>query len=220
LSRSSSDWEFPRLETIVEAPTLRADGTILSRPGYDAASGLFLAPATNLENVDIPDNPCSDHLSVSVDLLNDALADFPFVDQASRTNALAALLTAACRHIIRGPTPLALFDATTQGTGKTLLSEVISLIVSGRPGDLFTAPREPEEWRKQLTSILRDGPTVVVIDNVGTRLDSPELCKVITADAHSDRLLGKSQTISLPVRCAWIATGNNIQLAGDMPRRC
>ena len=24
----------------------------------------------------------------------------------------------------------------------------------------------------------------------------------------------------LPVRCAWIATGNNIQLGGDMPRRC
>jgi len=97
---------------------------------------------------------------------------------------------------------------------------VVSLITSGREGALFSAPRDAEEWRKQLTSMLREGSTVVVIDNVNYRLDSGDLCKALTETTHGDRILGQSQTLNLPVRCAWIATGNNIQLGGDMPRRC
>jgi ligand-binding SRPBCC domain-containing protein len=153
-------------------------------------------------------------------MILDIVADFPFVDEASRANAIAAMLTPVCRPAIKGPTPLALFDATTQGTGKTLLSEIVSLIVSGREGALFSAPREAEEWRKQLTSVLREGSTIVIIDNVNYRLDSAELCKALTATTHGDRILGQSQTINLPVRCTWIATANNLQLGGDMPRRC
>jgi hypothetical protein len=68
--------------------------------------------------------------------------------------------------------------------------------------------------------VLREGSTVVVIDNVNYRLDSGDLCKALTETTHGDRILGQSQTLNLPVRCVWIATGNNIQLGGDMPRRC
>jgi len=155
-----------------------------------------------------------------VDMITGVIADFPFVDAASRANAIASMLTPICRPAIKDPTPLALYDATTQGTGKTLLSEVVSLITSGREGALFSAPRDAEEWRKQLTSVLREGSTVVVIDNVNYRLDSGDLCKALTETTHGDHILGQSQTINLAVRCAWIATGNNIQLGGDMPRRC
>jgi hypothetical protein len=128
------------------------------------------------------------------------------------------MLTPICRPAIEGPTPLALVDATTQGSGKTLLTEIASLIATGRAGALFTAPREPEEWRKQLTAILREGSTMVVIDNVKYRLDSAELCKALTAENYGDRILGQSSTVTLPVRCAWVTNGNNIQLGGDMPK--
>lgn len=130
------------------------------------------------------------------------------------------MMTAVCRHIIGGPVPLALFDATTQGTGKTLLAEVIALILTGRAAELMSPPAAPEEWRKQLTSILIEAPPLVVIDNVASVVDWPCFCKVITGEMHRDRLLGKSQTVSVPVRCSWIITGNNLQLAGDMVRRC
>lgn len=214
------DWEFPPLQGVIEAPSLREEGTVITEPGYDAASGLYFAPATGLQMPELEERPTQDHIEVAVDMLMDVIEGFPFVDQASRANVVAAMLTPVCRPAIKGPTPLALFDATTQGTGKTLLSEVVSLIVSGRESALFSAPREPEEWRKQITSVLRDGSTVVVIDNVMYRLDSGDLCKVLTEVTHGDRILGQTQTISLPVRCAWIATGNNIQLGGDMARRC
>ena len=219
-SRNPSTWGFPVLEQVVEAPTLRPDGTILATPGYDAASRLFLVPSAGLEDIDVPDQPCRDHIEVALDTIRDAIGDFPFVDQASYANAVGAMVTSVCRHIISGPVPLALFDATTQGTGKTLLAEVISLILTGRAAELMSAPTEPEEWRKQLTSILIEARPLAIIDNVTATVDWGELCKVITSETHRDRLLGKSQTVSVPVRCSWIATGNNLQVAGDMGRRC
>jgi len=181
---------------------------------------LFYAPDPALIMPDIPGHPTKDHIEAAVTMILDVIADFPFVDGASRANAIGALLTPVCRPAIKGSTPLALFDATMQGTGKTLLSQVVSLIATGREGTLFSAPREAEEWRKQLTSVLREGSAIVSIDNVNCCLDSADLCKALTETIHGDRILGKSQTVSLPVRCTWIATGNNIRLGGDMPRRC
>jgi hypothetical protein len=32
-------------------------------------------------------------------------------------------------------------------------------------------------------------------------------------------MLGKNEECALPVRCVWAATGNNVTLGGDMPRR-
>ncbi|MDP1589290.1 MAG: hypothetical protein Q8M07_16185 [Prosthecobacter sp.] len=189
-------------------------------PGYDAQSGLYYAQQDGLSMPELPEHPTADHIDVAVSMVHGIISDFPFVDVASRTNAIAAILTPVVRPATKGPTPLALFDATTQGTGKSLLSEVVSLITSGREAPMFSAPRDAEEWRKALTSVLREGSAVVVIDNVSYRLDNGDFCKALTETTHGDRVLGKSQTINLPVRCAWIATGNNIQLGGDLPRRC
>ncbi|MGA7410604.1 MAG: hypothetical protein WBW33_08960, partial [Bryobacteraceae bacterium] len=214
------DWAFPPLQGIIEAPALREDGSLIILPGYDAAGRLYYAPDPTLILPDVPEQPTPDRVEAAIQRIKDILGDFPFVDEASCANAIASMLTPICRPAIKGPTPLALFDATTQGTGKTLLSEVVSLIASGREGALFSAPREAEEWRKQLTSVLREGSPIVIIDNVNYRLDSADLCKALTETTHGDRILGQSQTINLPVRCAWIATGNNLQLGGDMPRRC
>jgi len=219
-ARNPASWRFPILEAVVEAPTLRPDGTVLAQPGYDAASRLYLVPSPGLEDFDVPDQPCSDHIEVALDIIRDAIGEFPFVDQSSYANAVGAMLTSVCRHIISGPVPLALFDATTQGTGKTLLAEVIAIVLTGRAAELMSAPTEPDEWRKQLTSILIEAPQLVIIDNVTTTVDWGDLAKVITGEMHRDRLLGKSQTVSVPVRCSWIATGNNLQLGGDMARRC
>ena len=41
LSRVGS-WHLPVLTGIISAPIMRADGTVLCRAGYDAATGLFL----------------------------------------------------------------------------------------------------------------------------------------------------------------------------------
>jgi hypothetical protein len=210
---------LPPLEGIVEAPVLRPDGTILLTPGYDEQTDLYYAPAKDLRIPDIPEEPTTDDVDVAVEEIRDVIAEFPFVDEASKTNALASMITPVVRAAIKGPVPLALYDATTTGSGKTLLSEIVSLIISGHEPALFSAPYEENDWRKQLTAMLRKGYPVVVVDNLCYILNSAELCRAITATTYGDRILGLSETVDLPVRCSWIATGNNIQLGGDMPRR-
>ena len=232
---------FPELAGITEIPVLRPDGTVLDQPGYDQDTRLYYIPALGLSIPEIPAHPGREAIERSLRLIDSAFGDFPFVEDlnaqlefvpadchdpglakhsASRANALAAALTPLVRPMVDGPTPLALIDAPAPGTGKTLLTEVISIIATGRPAPLFSAPREEEEWRKQITAHLCDGISMIVIDNVRDRLESAQLSKALTASVWSDRILGHSTTVQLPVRCTWLATGNNISVGGDLPRRC
>lgn len=220
LALPPSVWEFPPLEALIETPFLRPNGTVCMNPGYDAATYLFYAPTPGLRLPEIPEAPMIDDVEAMLDLIDSAICDFPFVDASCKANALASMLTPVVRPAIDSPTPLALYDAPQAGTGKTLLAEVVAIIATGRAAETFSAPRDPEEWRKKITTALVSGTGVVVIDNVNYRLDSDALCSAITATTISDRLFRTFERIVLPVKCAWIATGNNVQLAGDMPRRC
>jgi hypothetical protein len=77
------------------------------------------------------------------------------------------------------------------------------------------------EWRKRITSILLNGSAVAIIDNVdfAQPLESPSLAAVITANTWEDRILGRSEMVTLLARAIWIATGNNLRIDGDLPRR-
>ena len=67
--------------------------------------------------------------------------------------------------------------------------------------------------------MLISGPQIVVIDNVTAMLKSAKLSQMLTARTWSDRMLGISKMLNLPQTAAWFATGNNIQLGGDIARR-
>jgi hypothetical protein len=113
-----------------------------------------------------------------------------------------------------------LFDANVRGTGKTLLADVIAEIVQGRP-----APRSPQlldenEERKTITSLALAGHRLVLIDNIAHPLGSPALDTILTGTLWTDRLLGRSETVTLPLRATWYGTGNNIQFRADTARRC
>ncbi len=232
---------FPNLLGITEIPVLRPDGTVLAQPGYDPATGLYYAPAPGLMIPSIPEHPTYDDVKRALQWAQSAIGDFPFeydlgqnlkivpfdqrarfqpVFSASMANALALMLTPLVRPAISGPTPLALVTAPAPGTGKTLLCELIAAIATGRGAALFSAPSEEEEFRKQITSYLKEGVGGIVIDNVCAPLASAQLSKALTADTWADRILGHTQTVLLPVLCTWLATGNNIRLGGDLPRRC
>jgi hypothetical protein len=215
-----SDWGLPELLNVIEAPALRPDGSILDTPGYDSSTKLFYEPAKNLA-VHVPENPTTDEISTAVECITEIFLDYPFADdKSSKANMLAGLLTPICRPAITGSTPLLLIGATIAGSGKTMLSEIIAIIATGSAAGLHSAPTDETEWRKTLTSILLEGTSVVVFDNIAHLLDSPVLCMALTAVTYSDRVLGISKSMAAAVNCSWIATGNNIQVGGDMPRRC
>jgi hypothetical protein len=213
-------WKFKPLDGVVEAPVLRPNGTILTKPGYDAETLLYYIPDPELRIPEIPGEPTKEHIDQAKELINKMIEEFPFEDNNSKTNFIAAMLTPIVKPAINDCTPMPLMDAPQAGTGKGLLADLVSIAATGRGGEMFSAPNNDEEWRKQITMALRSGTAVVVIDNVTKPLDNADLCKVLTETQHADRAMGTHDKILLPVKSTWIATGNNIKAAGDMPRRC
>ena len=83
----------------------------------------------------------------------------------------------------------------------------------------MTEGRNEDEWRKRITAKLRQMPPMVLIDNLSRRLDCPALAAVLTAPFWEDRILGVSEMARLPIRCTWIATGNNPEFSNEIARR-
>lgn len=213
------EWGFPGLDAITEVSVLRPDGSVVDSPGYDAATLLYFAPTPGL-NLSYHQFPTPRNVEQAVALIDEAIGEFPFSDHASKANAIGCLLTPIIRPAIDAPTPLALFDAPAAGTGKSLLAEVVSIIVCGRGASMLTAPKDPDEWGKKVTMALSSGSALTIFDNVSQPLDADALCQALTSTFVADRIFRTHDQVRLPVKCAWIGTGNNIQVRGDMPRRC
>ncbi len=120
--------------------------------------------------------------------------------------------------MIEGPTPLHMIEKPTPGTGATLMVDAIATILTGTSASVMTEGRDEDEWRKRLTAKLRQLPVLLLIDNLRQELDSAALAAALTAPAWEDRLLGASDMIRLPVRCAWVATANNPTVSHEIAR--
>jgi hypothetical protein len=224
---SLTAWRFPALEAIIQTPTIRTDGSYLTTPGYDPSTGLYFIQDSTFSFPDLPEHPSQQDAARAAEFIfNEALHDFPFADQASKANALGLLLTCMIRQSMDLRAPVAVISASMAGTGKSLMAEVVNEISVGQPAFMTTAPNssrqhtDDDEWRKRITSMLRTGAPNIVIDNVEGRIDSPSLASVTTVNIWSDRLLGRNEQIHLPQKSVWMVTGNNIKVAGDLPRRC
>ena len=77
---------------------------------------------------------------------------------------------------------------------------------------------DAEEMRKRILSIALSGLRVVLLDNV-TKLGGPIIDAALTSTMWRDRILGVSKEVIAPLRPVWIATGNNIEIRGDIIRR-
>jgi hypothetical protein len=216
------NWKLPALAGITRSPILRHDGSICATPGYDAQTRLFYCPDPALKLPPIPDEPDPHEVDASVDMLLNLIGDFPFADVPSRANAISLLFSLLMRPVIAGHVPVAIIDAPVQGSGKTLLAMTMATIAVGSvAGESIPSKQNEDEWRKKITSILLKAGPFVLLDNVpdNTTIDAPALAAVLTAYEWSDRLLGKNDSARLPARAVWAATGNNLRVAGDIPRR-
>jgi len=90
---------------------------------------------------------------------------------------------------------------------------------TGRTLPAMSEGGDDVEYRKRITAMLCNGPSVILIDNVRRPLDSGALAGAITSTVWEDRILGHSRTARLAVRCAWVATANNPVLSNEMARR-
>jgi hypothetical protein len=225
--REHAEWPFPPLRGIVTGPAVRPDLSLLTAPGYDAETRFYYAPSAGLTLPEVSDAPTGADVGRAVSALTFPFSEFPWRQPPGGgdfANYLAAMLTPALLPALADAhIPLCLIDAHKMGTGKSLLSDAVAIVHTGRPAPMVSAPggrSGAEEWRKNILSMLLPGPSVLVLDNVRGKLESSDLCRALTSSRITDRILGHTRMATVESHALWIANGNNVQLGGDMPRRC
>ena len=207
-----------RISMVSHTPLVRADGTVLDTPGYDASSRVLYLPERGLQVDPVPDTPTRSERDSARDLLLGLLEDFPFISDHDRANYLGCFILPLLRLVVPPPYQMLIIGAPQRGSGKSLLAELIRTVHGG----VFRSeiPDSEDERRKVITSILDStSAPVVQFDNVSGQLKSPTLDGLLTNAVWSDRRLGVSENIVAANDRLWVVTGNNIHIGGDMDRR-
>lgn len=209
--------ELKPLNAVITAPVITADDHIVSRQGYDQKTGLYLD--CDDHNMIVPEQVSKGDAVAAYHELMKPFNTFDFADDLSRSVALSAIITA----LLRPSLPIApafAFDAPKQGSGKTYFCECIGLLASGQtPTITPSIERNEDETRKTIMSMLMQANRFIIWDNIMGNFNSATIASLTTSSMVSARVLGKSENLELPNRAMLMLTGNNIVLAGDMPRR-
>jgi len=211
---------LPELVGIVTCPIMDLQtGNINFQSHYDPIAQMYYG-RTTITIPQIPLNPTLEELQSAIELLKETVMDFPFVKEVDRTNALACIITAVIRPSINGNVPIYIIDKPAPGTGAGLLCDTISLIVTGELARAMTLSKTgDEEWKKVITSVLRSGNLLSIIDNIEDKVSLPSLASLVTCGLYSDRILATNMMFTSPHRNVWILNGNNVQIGGDLGRR-
>ena len=219
LNRPDIDWPLPPLHGIAKSPILHLDGTIRAGEGYDPVTCTYLAPEPGFVLGEVPDDPTPEDVEAAKAVLLEIHCDFPWVDSASRWNAVGAILTGIFRPIIAGPVPCWMLVKPQAGTGASLAQGATYTAITGETPPASVTPKSPEEWEKRALSTLVSGAPAHIWDNLEGNFRSDVLAALLTAWEWKGRVLGKSEDIWVPQRTVWMANGNNVQIGGDLARR-
>jgi putative DNA primase/helicase len=218
LAARKGRWRLRPVLGVLTCPTIRPDGSILSEPGYDAATRLYCMPDPTLQMPHIPERPSRGDAEQALAILDALLIDFKFVGEVDRAVALSLFISSVVRGALH-MVPLHAFTAPTPGSGKSYLADVTTAIVSGRYCPVITPGRSEEELEKRLGAMLLAGCPTISLDNVSGELTGDALCQVTERPTVRIRILGTSETPECEFRGIVIANGNNLVVAGDMIRR-
>ena len=211
-------WTFPTVAGVITTPTLRPDGTVLHKPGYDPVTRLFQVVDPSLVPSYIPAEPTKQDAEAALAVLDKLVDEFPFVGAADRSVALSAIMT----PIVRGAVPVAplhAIRASTAGTGKSYLADTASAIATGRPCPVVSVSPRPEETESRLVGLMLAAFPLISLDNVNGELGGDLLCQAVERPTVRVRRLGASDIFEIESRATFFATGNGLRVKGDMTRR-
>nr|WP_052232374.1 hypothetical protein [Methylobacterium sp. ZNC0032] len=215
LSRAG-EWRVNRCAGIISTPTLRPDGSILSAPGYDPATRLFLAAPPTIFPID--HKPSRQQAEAALAFLKRPLREFPFVSDADLSVALSGLITPVVRGCIKAA-PMTAVNASTPGTGKSCLMDTIAAIAIGNYCPAISFGKTEEEAEKRIGTLMMYGQPLISIDNMNGVMYSDALCQYIERPQAKVRKLGESTMVDIHSTSTIYCNGNNIRIGGDLIRR-
>ena len=216
--KSSKFWaDIPRINAVASTPFFDEEGNLCKETGYYERARTYLQLDKGFQLPDI--TPTPENVAASKELLlKKLLGHIDFVGKASTAYALALMLQPLIRRLIEGATPLYLYDAPGQSSGKSYAARV-SISVHSTPVAMNDA-KSDEEWEKMLFTTFVEGRSSIFIDNITSPLSSPALASYITEPYKTQRFLGKNQSGTVFTWNAnWIGTSNNARLSPDAASR-
>jgi putative DNA primase/helicase len=211
-------WPFPHVRGVLTCPTLRPDGSLLALEGYDPASRYYLMFPTDLALPDIPDFPGKAEARESLARLKGLLGSYPFVNRASRSVALAMLMTQVLRCAMP-VSPMLAVSARAPGTGKSHLVDLASTVAIGRLCPSMGVGARNEEVEKEINTMLLSGVSGFSIDNISRDLDIPTLNRATERPMVTIRLFGTLTNVEVENAATIYATGNNLAIVDEQGRR-
>lgn len=215
------DERIASLSRIVRVPTMLRTGRFVESPGLDVDSGVYYARPVDFDLQAIPSDPSAwDIEAARLLLIEELFGDFSFEDPSDLANAIALILTPLLREFFDGPSPLFAIEADRPGTGKTLLAQIASVLITGNRAGIMAMPPSEDQLSKKITAVLREGREFLAFDNVAHVVDSASLAALATATDWVDRVLQTSSVVRLPNMGVCLLTGNRIELSREIARRC
>lgn len=215
-----SQWACPSIASVINAPVIRPDGTILKDVGYDHQTGLYYMEDKRFQFMDTgtANGDIREQALAELQKLKDLLREYKFVSPEARSVALALLLSPAALHAgVR--MPLFVIDGSGPGVGKGLLVDSACLIATGVKALTVSMDCSDEELRKHVDGLLLTGTPIINFDNIDRPVEGAYLCSLCTQDNVSVRPLGGSKTVKIEPRVLLVGTGNNVVVSADMTRR-
>jgi hypothetical protein len=210
-------WNLPEMWSVITAPTLRPDGTILQKPGYDAATRCWYDPC-GIKFPTIPERPTADDAKRALAKLRSVIQTLPFEDEVDFSVAMALMLCALVRRSLPSA-PLGAISATAPSSGKSLLADCIAILATGSAAAAMSYAETDEEAKKTMLAVLMEGDPVVLIDNVERPLQGDWLCSILTQETFSQRMLGRTEMAKVLTTTLILATGNALLVSGDLRTR-
>jgi hypothetical protein len=192
--------------------------------GYDASTRLFYKPYADVKAHRFNLGATKNDAELALAKLQYLFADFPFHDEASRTNTIAALITLVIRHAIGGVVPAWACNGLneySQNVGKGKIFKALISIAFGKDVKTTTVPPTPTQMLQTLSAEVRNGAAYVVFDDVksGQRLESNDLNAFLTAESWNCKVPGTIISYELPVRLVVLFNGNNLKMSVDLTNR-
>lgn len=219
--RVRDDGALPVVNAVATLPMVLGDGMILSGSGLNRERGIVFRVPRQVQDLipTVSDCTASAVAEAMRFLADDWLADVSS-DYQGKTVLIAAAATVLQRLLL--PERPAFFIAAGQrGGGKTTAVSMISLGVLGCRAAAAAWSTQEEERRKALLAYLGEGVPLICWDNIprGATISCPSLERALTAETYTDRVLGVSESRTVPATAVHMFTGNNIAPRGDMASR-
>jgi putative DNA primase/helicase len=212
----------PGIAGVATSPQLRRNLTVQSEPGYDYANKTWYKPSDNLKLSRIPEHPTRDDAVAALGRLKKRYGEFAFDGEVSRSAALAYLMTTVAVTAINGPVPLFVITAPNARTGKSYLTKLIGVIVTGHIPVFSAGSKDEVELDKRIETVALAGRSMIVFNNMprGTVIKSERVSEFVTERVVSIRKLGRHEEGECDVSATTLSfNGNNITVAADLVPR-